>query len=111
MHVSTTEHRPTHHYLDRSATRHLRPSVEDFVMTWGTQLHAAGANHLTVVRRDLPPDLRDSEEAAQAEDWIIVTADDGSLITCYRREGALRFVRRKCDISPRRRWPRRSRRR
>ena len=44
-------------------------------MTWGTETRAAGATHITLVRRDLPADLRDTEEAARAEGWILVEGD------------------------------------
>lgn len=72
-------------------------------MTWGTETRAAGANHITIVRRDLPPGLRDSESATRADGWILVAADDGTLITCYRRADAWRFVQRKSQWRPRRR--------
>lgn len=93
---------PTHHYKARAAKRALRSEVEDFLMTWGTETRAAGATHITLVRRDLPIDMQGTEEAARAEGWIIVASDDGSLITCYRRAGAWRFVRRKSQMRPRR---------
>lgn len=95
--------RVTHHYQARAAERSLRSNVEDFLMTWGTETRAAGATHITLVRRNLPIDLRDSEDAARAEGWIIVASEDGSLITCYRRTDAWRFVRRKSQIRARRR--------
>jgi hypothetical protein len=97
------DRRPTHHYKARAAERALRSDIEEFLMTWGTEMRAAGATHITLVRRDLPFELQDSEEADRAEGWIIVASDDGSLITCYRRTDAWRFVRRKSQMRPRRR--------
>jgi hypothetical protein len=98
----TQTHRPTRHYLTRRAERALRPEVEAFIMKWGTPLQATGATHITIVYRELPEDIRDSDEAARAGGWIIVVADDGALITCYRRPHAWRFIRRK-QWRPRRR--------
>ncbi|WP_223761307.1 hypothetical protein [Corallococcus sp. AS-1-6] len=95
--------RSTHHYKARAAERALRSNVEEFLMMWGTETRAAGATHITLVRRDLPLDLRDSEAADRAEGWIIVAGDDGALITCYRRTNAWRFVRRKSQMRSRRR--------
>lgn len=95
--------RTTRHYRHRAAERALRSHVEDFLMTWGTETRAAGATHITVVRRDLPVELQGTEEAARAEGWIIVAGDDGSLVTCYRRSDAWRFVRRKSQMHARRR--------
>lgn len=97
------DRRPTQHYNARAAERALRSDVEEFLMTWGTETRAAGATHITLVRRDLPIDLQDTDEAARAEGWIIVAGDDGSLVTCYRRSDAWRFVRRKSQMRPRRR--------
>lgn len=97
------DRRPTQHYKARAAERALRSDVEEFLMTWGTETRAAGATHITLVRRDLPRDLQDSEDAARAEGWVIVAGEDGSLVTCYRRNDAWRFVRRKSQMRPRRR--------
>jgi len=95
--------RPTQHYKARAAERALRSDVEEFLMIWGTETRAAGATHITLVWRDLPSDVLDSEEAARAEGWVIVAGDDGALVTCYRRTDAWRFVRRKSQMHPRRR--------
>lgn len=95
--------RVTQHYQARTAERALRSDVEDFLMMWGTETRAAGATHITLVRRDLPIDLRDSEGAARAEGWIIVASEGGSLITCYRRTDAWRFIKRKSQMRARRR--------
>jgi hypothetical protein len=95
--------RPTQHYNARAAERALRSDVEEFLMTWGTETRAAGATHITLVRRNLPIDLRDTNEATRAEGWIIVVGDDGSLVTCYRRNDAWHFVRRKSEMRLRRR--------
>lgn len=103
MLVCEADHRPTQHYRTRAAKRALRPDVEAFLMNWGTETRAAGATHVTLVRRDLPPDVRNSEEAARAAGWIIVASDDGSLLTCYRREDAWRFIRRKSQARRRQR--------
>lgn len=96
------DRRPTRHYKARAAERALRSDVEEFLMTWGTETRAAGATHITVVRRELPIDLQGTDEAARAEGWIIVAGDDGSLVTCYRRSDAWSFVRRKSQMHPRR---------
>ena len=48
------DRRPTQHYQARAAERALPSNVEDFLLTWGTETRAAGATHITLVRRDLP---------------------------------------------------------
>jgi hypothetical protein len=103
MFAYEADRRPTQHYNARAAERALRSDVEEFLMTWGRETRAAGATHITLVRRDLPIDLQDTDEAARAEGWIIVAGDDGSLVTCYRRNDAWRFVCRKSQMRPRRR--------
>ncbi len=101
--LTTTEHRSTQHFRSRAAERSLPSGVAEFLMTWGTETRAAGASHITPVRRDLPPTLRDSEDASRAEGSIIVAGDDGTLVTCYRPDNTLRFLRRKSQWRPRRR--------
>lgn len=96
---------PSRHYRARAAERRLDPKVEEFLMRWGTEIRAAGAMHTTIVRRDLPTDVCTSKVAARAMGWILVASDDGSLITCYRRRDAWRFLRRKSE----RRWDSRTR--
>jgi hypothetical protein len=59
------------------------------------EVGAAGAVHLTVLDRDIPPDLRGSELSRKARDWIVITTRDGRLVTCYRRRHAWRFLQRK----------------
>lgn len=105
MLATEAHHRPTQHYKARVAKRALHPDVEEFLMTWGTETRAAGATHFTLVRRELPVDLRDSEAAVRAEGWVIVASNDGALITCYRRHDAWRFVRLKSEnrLRPRQR--------
>jgi hypothetical protein len=93
----------TQHFTARAAERSLPHDVKEFLLMWGTETRAAGAIHLTLVRRHLPVDLQGCKEAARAEDWIIVTGDGGTLVTCYRRNNAWRFVRRKSAGHPRRR--------
>src|SRR5262249_43377478 len=93
------DHRSPQHHQARASERALHSDVEESLMTGGTETRAAGATHITLVRRDLPIDLQDTEEAARAEGWIIVV---GSPVTCYRRADAWRFLRRKSQMRPRR---------
>lgn len=93
--------RPTRHFQERASHRRLRDSVRDFVIRYGVDIRAAGATHLVVMERQLPADLRRSSTARRARDWILVLADDGALLTCYRRRRAVRFVRRKTGCTSR----------
>jgi hypothetical protein len=96
----------TQHYRARAAERAIPPDVELFLQMWGTEIWAAGARQITLFRKNLPPDLRDSPIALSAEGWILVAAPNGALMTCYHRCDAWRFVARKSDVR-RRRKPRR----
>ncbi|WP_199789691.1 hypothetical protein [Sorangium cellulosum] len=87
--------RPTRHYLERASHRHLRDNVRDFILRHGVDIRAAGATHLVVMERRLPEDLRGTEAARLARDWILVVGEGGALITCYRRRRAVRFIHRK----------------
>lgn len=89
--------RVTGHYRLRKATRRLRSEIEEFVLFWGREWRAADAYHLAVLNRELPTELRDSDLASRARDWIVVVGEDGSLLTCYRHRDAARHLRRKSE--------------
>lgn len=95
----------TLHYRLRAAERSLPPDVEGFLRTWGTEVWAAGARQIALFLKDLPAELRDTMLARRSEDWILVAAPDGALMTCYQRRHAWRFIMRKSDD----RRPRRAR--
>jgi hypothetical protein len=101
---------PTLHFRLRAAERALPADIESFLRTWGTEIWAAGARQITLSRERLPVELRDTMLARRAEDWILVAAPNGALMTCYERRHAWRFVTRKSeDRRPRRARHRRSR--
>jgi hypothetical protein len=110
MHSNQDSTHPTEHYRIRALQRALHSDVEEFVMTWGTETLAAGATYLTVVRRHLPPEIRDTELAVRATGWIIIMLEGGALLTCYRRADAWRFIRLRSEMNRRRRHLRRRRR-
>lgn len=85
----------THHFLERKAQRGLRDDVLDFILLHGREAHAVGALHLTIVERELPPELRTTRLARLARDWVVLVTPDASLLTCYRRREAMRFLKRK----------------
>ena len=102
---------PTLHYRLRAAERALPADVECFLRMWGTETWAAGARQITVLRNHLPAELRDTMIARRAEEWILVAAPNGALMTCYERRNAWRFITRKSeDRQPRRPRRQRSRR-
>lgn len=83
----------THHFAERAAERALRQDVEAFVLTFGSERRTRAATLLTVVERDLPPDLRSTDVARRARDWVFVVSPEGALVTCYRQRCAWRTVR------------------
>lgn len=100
----------TLHYRLRAAERALPQDVEGFLHRWGTEIWAAGARQIALYLKDLPAELRDTMLARRAQDWILVAAPNGALMTCYQRRGAWRFITRKSeDRRPRRPRHRRSR--
>ena len=102
----------TLHYRARAAERALPRDIESFLQTWGTEVWAADARQIALFRKHLPEDLRDTVIARRAEEWILVAAPNGALMTCYQRRNAWRFITRKANAR-RARKPRhrRSRRR
>lgn len=87
----------TPHFRRRAAQRGLSKSVLSFVMIYGRDFPANGATSLTVLDRDLPPELRRSAVAREARGWVIVQKL-GCLLTCYRRQEPSRFLRRKHQL-------------
>ncbi len=85
----------THHFEERSAQRRLHPAVLQFILAFGSAVRSCGATHLTVLERALPSHLRGTLLAERARGWIVLETDEGSLLTCYRRQDAARFLRRK----------------
>jgi len=85
----------TEHFRARADERALPADVEAFIRTWGNESWAAGARQITLFRKELPPELRDTAIARRAEGWILVAAPNGALMTCYRRNDASRFLARK----------------
>lgn len=87
----------TLHFRLRAAERALPPDVEEFLRMWGTEVWAAGARQIAVSLPELPAELRDTMIARRAQDWILVAAPNGALITCYQHRNAWRFIRRKSE--------------
>jgi|GEM_PF-682947 len=85
----------THHFEARAAHRKLPPAVLQFILTFGAAVRACGATHLTIIDRQLPDHLRGSHLAKRARGWIVLETDEGALLTCYRRDDAVRFLQRK----------------
>lgn len=85
----------TRHFIERRERRQLREDVLDFILEFGVRARAAGMTHVTVLERDVPAAWRDSSLARQASGWIVLLSDQERLITCYRRDDASRFIRRK----------------
>lgn len=88
----------TQHFTRRAATRGFPRDVARFVLQWGTEVRACDAVSLTVVERHLPPDVRGSALANRARDWVVVLSCEGTMLTCYRRRRATRFLQRKTDL-------------
>jgi hypothetical protein len=85
---------PTRHFQRRAFG--LGRDVEEFIVTWGSEIEARdNALYFTVVRRDLPGEVQWSRLARRAEGWVLVVSDRGSIITCYRLRNAWRQLRRK----------------
>ncbi|MFY2557402.1 hypothetical protein ACN469_07245 [Corallococcus terminator] len=82
-------------FLERSALGVLRQEVLELILDFGIRTRAAGVTHVTVLERDLPAHLHGSSLARQARGWIVLVSDDERLLTCYRRQDANGFIRRK----------------
>lgn len=86
---------PTRHFLERAQARHLTPEILSFILMYGWESRARGVTHVTVLRRHLLPELRDTSLARRALDWVVLMDDQDRLLTCYRRRNASRYLRKK----------------
>ena len=87
--------RLTRHFVARAHERRLRLDVLAFILAHGVDVDGDDARSVTVVDKHLPPDLVASPVARRARGWVIVMSRDGALLTCYRREDAAKFLKRK----------------
>ncbi len=85
----------TRHFAERAAHRGLRSEVLDFILAYGIEFRVAASSSFTILERRLPASVRNAPVVSRARDWIVVTSDDGVLLTCYRRGDASRFLRTK----------------
>jgi hypothetical protein len=93
-HLTIRPPRRTQHFRERQAQRQLRQDLLEFILAFGTEFQARGATHLTVLERDLPQTLRQSRLAQRASGWVLIL-EHGKLRTCYRRQDAASYLRRK----------------
>lgn len=98
----------TDHFRQRASQRGLRVNVLSFVLAHGTLVNRAGARFVTILRREIPPGV-DHELVERALGWVVVVSHDGAPMTCYRRQHAYRYVRRKTRLDLRRQLARRRR--
>jgi hypothetical protein len=87
----------TRHFALRAAERGVRDEVIDFVHAFGTEFEGANARSYTVLAKNLPRDVRALPIVEKAKGVILVTSREGALLTCYRREDAPRFLKRKAE--------------
>lgn len=94
----------TMHFHRRAAQRGLRDEVVGFILSYGIEIHGAGATFLSIARRRLPRLLRRNPLAERAAGWVLVLEPTGQLATCYRRSDAAGFLRRR-KAGTLDRWP------
>ncbi len=88
----------TNHVLQRQAHRNLSHADLDFVWTHGRRVHAAGALHIFLARRDIPTDKDTARRYARLEGTMLVLDDtqlQPVLITAYRNRRAMKRLRRR----------------
>jgi hypothetical protein len=81
------------HFIQRQEQRGLRRDVLNFIIEFGELRFSRKATWIVVERRTLPTNLRSSSLALRAAQWLVLVKD-GVLITCYRSDNPLRYLRR-----------------
>lgn len=88
---------PTNHAQTRMAQRNLTLDEVYFVLEHGQRIHRAGAVFYFLGKRDIPKELRSSQEHMRLEGSVVVTSRHlPQIITVYRnRSNGLRRIKRK----------------
>jgi hypothetical protein len=94
----------TEHATLRMSQRAISPETIGLALQYGRVYHKAGARHVFLAARDLPPELRRLQERLEGVTLVLDPVHD-LLITTYRNRGASAQIKRldKCDRSRRRR--------
>jgi hypothetical protein len=94
----------TQHIAERQAQRNLSDADIAFVIERGRRFHCAGALHIFLGRRDIPPERAIYREFAHLEGTVLVAQFVGNtlvLITAYRNRNALKEIRTKAKYDRR----------
>jgi hypothetical protein len=98
MNYPTRSARISRHFEARSRHRGLRNEVRDLIYWFGTEFTGAHAVYITLLRRELPPDLRDAPLVEEALGWVLVLSHAGTALTCYYHPDAAQFARRRSEV-------------
>ncbi|GAB4524554.1 MAG: hypothetical protein Tsb0020_42680 [Haliangiales bacterium] len=93
--ISSFRGRTSRHFEARSSCRGVPENLLDRVLTYGTEFKCRGMIHYTLVKKNLPPVLAAEPWVPRTLNWIVLVSEDGTLVTCYRRANAVRYLRRK----------------
>ena len=87
--------RKTQHFAAREAERGLPAGTQDYILTWAQPVYRSGRSFWTLRRKDLPAEEQQSKLAARAMGWVLVLANDGSLVTTYWNPNAVGHLKKK----------------
>ena len=87
--------RKTQHFAAREAERGLPPDTQDYILTWAQPVYRSGRRFWTLRWKDLPEVEQQSKLAARAMGWVLVLANDDSLVTTYWNPNAVGHLKKK----------------
>jgi hypothetical protein len=83
----------TTHFTSRKKQRGLRREILDFILEFGEVRFARNATWLVIQRRRLPVDVRNTNLAVRAAEWLVLV-EGGILVTCYRNTSPMKHLAR-----------------
>ncbi len=88
--------RISRHAEERAAQRNIHGEDFDLILRYGTTVQAAGAVFYFLGHRHIPEELRSDDRIARLEGTVLVVSDDnGTVITAYRNKRGFRAIKKK----------------
>ncbi len=84
------------HALRRSSQRNISRTDLEFVLRFGRMIHNGGAIFVFLCGKDIPDEYQANDDFSRLEGSVLVLSrEDGGLITTYRNRHGLRDIRKK----------------
>ena len=87
--------RISEHARKRCAQRNLGAEKLDTVLSYAQEIHRTGVIFYFLGKQNIPKEMRRNDCYSKLEGAVLLTSNDGELITAYRNRNAFHSIRRK----------------